>query len=738
MTIDFEKQLNPAQWQAVNSSQGPLLVIAGAGSGKTRTIAYRLAYLVRRGVAPENILLLTFTRKAAQEMLHRAARLIGRELGGVAGGTFHSFACSVLRRYAPALGYPDRFTIMDSPDMRDVLGQVRNDLNLGKGDKAFPKKATILGLISKSRNKEVDIARLLEDESPHLLPYAGDVQLIAEAYAAFKPRHGLMDYDDLLFNLERLLREREDLAEFLRMRHGHVMVDEFQDTNRVQARLVQLLAGDGRGMMVVGDDAQSIYAFRGAEVRNILAFPKTYPDTTIVRLEENYRSAQPILDLTNALLKNATTRFEKNLFSRRAEGPKPQLIHTISDQTQAKAVVDKILELSRECRLRDIAVLFRAGYQSYPVEMLLNRIGLRFRKFGGLKFTEAAHIKDVLAYLRLIANPADLPAWQRAVAHVKGLGPKTCTGFCKALLEGDQKKVAQVEKKFPDVAAAFALINDLRREKPAPEAALERILEFYRPLFQERYPDDYPRRQAGLDQLLQIAAGFDDLDAFLAELTLESPEEGGEVDSEQEDYVVLSTVHSAKGLEWKSVLVIDLVNGRFPSRHALDRADDLEEERRLLYVACTRARDYLGLFVPSSVYNRFQGGSEPAMPSLFVSELPRECYEEWREDYLGTLKQRDATKTQGYTPRSTASDTFQPSASSVLASVPSDEAAAKPSGTTPPPLPAPKAPSTFGYCRHKIFGRGKIVEFLPPNRYRVNFTGFGLKTIMADFLTMED
>jgi DNA helicase II / ATP-dependent DNA helicase PcrA len=713
--MELQKNLNPAQWEAVQASQGPLLVIAGAGSGKTRTIAYRLAYLVQGGVEPENILLLTFTRKAAQEMLSRASTLIDHELGGVAGGTFHAFASSWLRRYAQALGYPDRFTIMDAADMRDVVGQVRTSLAVGKGDKAFPKRATILGMISKSRNKEMDLAALLERETPHLLPYAGDVARIAEAYAEFKLRHGLMDYDDLLFNMERLLVEREDLAEFLRMRYSHVMVDEFQDTNKVQARLVRLLAGDGRGVMVVGDDAQSIYAFRGADVRNILDFPSLFAGTTMVRLEENYRSVQPILELTNAVLRGARTQFEKNLFSRRAGGPKPRLITTVSDQTQAKVVVDTILELSRDRQLRDIAVLFRAGYQSYPVEMLLNKLGLRFRKYGGMKFTEAAHIKDVLAYLRLIVNPADLPAWQRAVAHVKGMGPKTCGRFCEAVLEGDQDAIAKTAKKFPEVSSAFALINALRQEKPAPELALGRILEFYQPQFQERYADDFPRRQAGLEQLRQMAAGFADLDAFLAELTLESPDDGQ--DQEEEDHVVLSTVHSSKGLEWSAVLVIDLVNGRFPSRHALDREDDLEEERRLLYVACTRARDHLSLFVPSSVYNRFQGGSEPAMPSLFLSELPEQCYEQWRENYLGQVKKRKA--------KSTASASRAPAAPQF----------------DPPPTPASAGSQgrakTFGHCRHKIFGRGKIVEFQPPNRYRVNFPGFGLKIIQADYLTME-
>lgn len=709
MPIDFANYLNPAQWEAVRSTQGPLLVIAGAGSGKTRTIAYRLAYLVQQGVAPGNILLLTFTRKAAQEMLGRAASLIGRELGGVAGGTFHSFACSVLRRYAPAVGYPEGFTIMDSPDMRETLGQVRAGLGLGKKDKAFPKRTTILGLISKARNKEIDLRGLLEQETPHLIPYAEDVGRIREAYAAFKLRHKLMDYDDLLFNMERLLLERADLAEFLRMRHAHVMVDEFQDTNKVQARLVRHLAGDGQGVMIVGDDAQSIYAFRGAEVRNILSFPTLFPNTTIVRLEENYRSIQPILDLTNAVLKGATARFEKNLFSRRSEGPKPQLIHTVSDQTQARMVVDKVLEIAQTHRLRDIAVLFRAGFQSYPVEMLLNKVGIPFRKYGGLKFSEAAHIKDVLAYLRLILNPADLPAWFRAVSHVKGLGPKTCTQFCQAVLEGNQQGVARIAKKFPDLDQSFALIGALRAEKPEPTAALERILEFYKPLFQERYPDDYPSRQAGLEQLQQIAAGFGDLDAFLAELTLESPDEG---DGEAEDHLVLSTVHSAKGLEWSAVLVIDLVNGRFPSRHALERDEDLEEERRLLYVACTRARDYLALFVPSSVYNRFQGGNEPAVPSLFISELPAACYEEWRENYLGQLHLRRPSA-QRHPPSS-----FE--------------------ATLPEAVPDRPRPSPLGYCRHKIFGRGKIVEFLQPDRYRINFTGFGLKTIQANFVTLED
>jgi DNA helicase II / ATP-dependent DNA helicase PcrA len=713
MTIDFASHLNPAQWEAVRAAQGPLLVIAGAGSGKTRTIAFRLAYLVHQGVAPENILLMTFTRKAAQEMLSRAAHLIGRELGGVAGGTFHSFSCSVLRRYAAALGYRDGFTIMDSPDMREIIGQVRSELGLGKKDRAFPKRNTILGLISKSRNKEIELSALLEQETPHLIPYADDVLRIGEAYAAFKVRHGLMDYDDLLFNMERLLLDRADLAEFLRIRHPHVMVDEYQDTNKVQARLVRHLAGDGRGVMVVGDDAQSIYAFRGAEVRNILSFPTLFPETAIVRLEENYRSSQPILDLTNAVLKGATSRFEKNLFSRRSEGPRPQLIHTVSDQTQAHMVVEKALELSQTHRLRDIAVLFRAGFQSYPVEMLLNRIGIRFRKYGGLKFTEAAHIKDVLAYLRLILNPADLPAWYRAVSHVKGLGPKTCSRLCEAILEGDQGFVSRSAKKFPDVDQAFALINALRAEKPAPTAVLERILEFYTPIFQERYPDDYPRRQAGLEQLQQIAAGFDDLDAFLTELTLESPDQ--EADDDIEDHLVLSTVHSAKGLEWSAVLVIDLVNGRFPSRHALERDENMEEERRLLYVACTRARDYLALFVPSSVYNRFQGGSEPAVPSLFISELPTTCYEEWRENYLGQLHLRNPTAQR----EAIGFDQEMP-----------------PRNAPPVDRKAPR-PGTLGYCRHKVFGRGKIVEFLSPGRYRINFPGFGLKIIQVDFVTLE-
>lgn len=714
MTVDFAGHLNPAQWQAVSATQGPLLVIAGAGSGKTRTIAFRLAYLVHQGVAPENILLMTFTRKAAQEMLSRAARLIGRELSGVAGGTFHSFACSVLRRYARALGYPEGFTVMDAPDMREVLGQVRTELGLGKKDKAFPKRTTVLGMISKSRNKEMDLPALLEQETPHLIPYAEDVLRLSEAYGVFKSRHGLMDYDDLLFNMERLLLERPDLAEFLRLRHPHVMVDEFQDTNKVQARLVRLLAGDGRGVMVVGDDAQSIYAFRGAEVRNILAFPELFPGTALVRLEENYRSTQPILDLTNAVLRGARTGFEKNLFTRRTEGPKPQLIHTVSDQTQARVVVDKVLELSQTRRLRDIAVLFRAGFQSYPVELLLNKIGVRFRKYGGLKFTEAAHIKDVLAYLRLILNPADLPAWFRALSHVKGLGPKTCSRFCQAVLEGDQDGVAQAAGKFPDVNKAFALINALRAEKPAPGEALERILEFYAPIFQERYPDDHPSRQAGLEQLRQMAAAFGDLDAFLTELTLESPDQDHA--QEGEDHLVLSTVHSAKGLEWSAVLVIDLVNGRFPSRHALERDEDLEEERRLLYVACTRARDYLALFVPSSVYNRFQGGGEPAQPSLFISELPAHCYEEWRENYLGQLRERRPAK---------GSDATSPAQET------------RP-GLAPKPLPDRPRPNTFGYCRHKVFGRGKIVEYLSPGRYRINFPGFGLKIIQADFVTLED
>jgi len=723
--MDLKKDLNPAQWEAVSHTEGPMLVIAGAGSGKTRTIVYRLAHLVQNGVEPHNILLLTFTRKAAQEMQDRAGLLLGGGLAGVTGGTFHSFAFAMLRRFAGALSESGKVSIMDQGDAENALRDIRGDLGLGKGDRSFPKKSTVMGLISKSRNKEQTIATVLQNEAYHLLRYEDEIEQLTRAYAGFKKRHSLYDYDDLLFGLEALLRDHEPAREWARSRFRYVMVDEFQDTNLVQARIVKLMGGEGGNVMAVGDDAQSIYAFRGANVHNILSFGEMFPGAKLVRLEQNYRSTQPILDLSNSLLEQAELKIRKHLFTERVDDHKPQLVRTISDRSQAQAVVSKVLEFGRKYPLHEVAVLFRAGYQSYALEVALNKLGIAFQKYGGIRFTEAAHIRDALSFLRLVQNPTDLPAWQRVLDHIKGVGPKGSAKLLAAVMLGDEKKVAQTVKKNAQLGEVLTFLDGLRASEPRPSLLLAKVLEFYQPILEQKFADDYPRRQSGLEQLQRIAAGYENLDGFLGDISLENPEpEDGKDD--REDTLTLSTVHSAKGLEWSAVAIIDLVQDRFPSRHALQRAEDLEEERRLLYVACTRAKDRLALFVPAVIYNQYNGTSEPALESPFLSELPPSTFETWRENYSGGLSRVDDGPVRSPEPPSFPG----PSGAAVR---PAQDSPVLPSATAPTAVD----PTRLGYCRHKIFGRGKVVAAVGEGKYRVNFPGFGLKVILADYLTME-
>lgn len=745
MGIDLEGNLNPAQLEAARHDEGPLLVIAGAGSGKTRTIVYRLAHLVENGVPPESILLLTFTRKAAQEMLLRAETILGYPLSGTNGGTFHSFAYGVLRRFGSRIGLPSGFTLLDRADSEALIRDIRVDLGLGKGDKSFPKRATLTDIITKSRNKEREVREVVEDEFHHLAPYVEDMERIAAEYDRRKREHGLADYDDLLFRLEELLAAHSDVRDQLRARYRYLMVDEYQDTNRVQARLVRLLAGAEGNLMAVGDDAQSIYAFRGANVQNILDFPHIFSGAKLIRLERNYRSLQPVLTLANWLLAAAATKFDKRLYSDRTEGPLPRVIRPLSDQSQAGLVVQTVMTLARRMPLNDIAVLFRAGYQSYPVEIALGRIGIDYQKYGGARFSDAAHIKDVLAYLRLIINPQDRLAWQRILNPIPGVGAKTSNRIVRAVLSGDAEEVQKFKKRFKELSSILELLDEMRSRKQPPAQALQEALAFYAPILTKRFPDDYPRRQAGLDQLAQIALSYDSLPAFLADLTLD-PEDDSE--THQEQALVLSTVHSAKGLEWRAVLIIDLVEDRFPSRRALARAEDLEEERRLLYVACTRAKEELYLFAPASITNRVTGLSEPAIPSPFLRELSPDCYVSFNESYSGGLQQRSPSSGrigQAPVPPSTALTSLFPGGAS--------DRTATTGGDLPDAAPAqaggaltgladggeqPKGANgvRLGLCRHKIFGLGKIITCIPPNKYRVNFSGFGLKVILADYLEL--
>ena len=735
--------LNPAQLEAVTAPDGPVLVIAGAGSGKTRTIVHRLAWLAEQGVPASDMLLLTFTRKASREMLLRATDLLGYSIGGVHGGTFHSFAFSVLRQYRPAWA-EGPVTVMDSADSASAIQQCKERLKVGKGDRSFPKTQTIIGLLSKARNKEISIGDVLQRDAQHLLPHADALESIGEAYRGYRRQHGLLDYDDLLFELEDLLKGdpeagREGLAERFRERYRYIMVDEYQDTNRVQARLVRLLAGEAGNVMAVGDDAQSIYAFRGADVRNILDFPKLFPGTRVIRLEENYRSTQPVLDVANAVLAPASEGFRKNLFTTKENTPKTprvRLVRPMSDLTQANVVAARVEELLDRYQAKEIAVLFRAGYQSYHLEVALSKRGIKFRKYGGLRYAEAVHVKDVVAFVRLAINPLDMPSFERVAGLSKGVGTKTAEKIYHVAAQGDFDALRKACTKYPDLWSDMLLLDKLREHNLTPAALIEMVIEHYTPRLQAIFPDDWPRRQQGLSELAHIASAYTDLEQFVADLSLETPEDDAD-EFDEAGRVVLSTIHSSKGLEWDAVILLDLVEDRFPSRHALVRPEDFEEERRLMYVACTRAREDLELFVPATLYSRQNGGNEPATPSPFVRELPFSALEEWQEGYTGRISKRST---------SFAGD---PAFSRPSLDIPRELAnpnAGRVKGVFPPPVipeakgdrAASKGGAGCGYCRHKVFGRGKIVEELPPDKCRVNFPGFGLKVILSAFLTLEE
>lgn len=770
--IDYQNQLNPAQYEAATTLEGPVLVIAGAGSGKTRTIVYRLARLVETGVPASTILLLTFTRKAAQEMLNRARMLMGQRgmddlagggLAAVQGGTFHAYAYSVLRLFPPA-GYGRNLTVMDSQDILAALQHCREDLKAGRGDRSFPKNQTINSLLSKSRNKEQSLEEILRRDASHLLPHAGTILLMGEAYARYKREKNLLDYDDLLFALEEVLMTRPEALAWCRGRHRYIMVDEYQDTNPVQARIAALVAGlepevvragaaapaepFAGNIMVVGDDAQSIYAFRGADVRNILRFADLFSGTKLIRLEENYRSTQPVLDLSNAVLERASEGYSKYLFTRREGSLLPNIVRPLSDRTEATLVAGRVIELMRSYAPGEIAVLFRSGFHSYGVEVALNKLGVPFKKYGGIRYTEAAHVKDVMSFARLVLNPLDFTAFARMSEMAKGVGAKTCAKIYALLTAADAKGVEKVVARFPDLAADLAFIDRLRQTPLAPAALLSEVLEHYTPRMEALYPDDYPRRAQGLEQLVQIASAYTDLDMLVADLSLEDPTQA----DDRGESVSLSTIHSAKGLEWSAVLILDLVEERFPSRHSLVRPEDYEEERRLLYVACTRAKEALELFVPSSLYDRGSGGSIPAVPSPFVRELAPSLYREWQEGYTGGLveKQRDALREPCARPlRRSVSAMPDGEYGTTRTVIERDGQEGLPHAprALPPAEDAPGAigsgqapalpPSACGYCRHRIFGRGKIVQHLPPDKYRVNFPGIGLKVIMAAYLSME-
>ncbi len=577
-------------------------MIAGDGSGKTRVLVYRVAYLVEKGIHPDEILLLTFTRRAAEEMLRRASGLLDDRCLKVSGGTFHSFANMILRRYAQFLGIANAFTILDQTDAEDTISLIRTNLGYHKMEKRFPRKGAILEVISKGVNKVCDIDEVLAAEYPQFMEWSQEIKKIRAEYSRYKHQKSLLDYDDLLVYLKNLLSTREDVRAHLSRTYKYIMVDEYQDTNKLQSYIACLLAGGHKNIMVVGDDAQSIYSFRGANFRNIIDFPRIFEGARIIRLQENYRSIQPILDLTNAIIAQAREKFDKELFTSKHGSTRPVFIDAADEHAQSRFVADKILELREEgVELGDMAVLFRSGWHSNDLEVELSRRNIPFIKYGGLKFVEAAHIKDMMAYARIAYNVSDEVNWHRALLLIPGVGPKTAQVIVQEAVrtQGVRANTPLVHKR-EGVRALFELLQQIEGTISPPADTLQHFLKYYEPLMKEKY-DDYHKRINDLDSLLHIAARYDSMERFLADMALEPPErsivEAGTRDRD-DSRLTLSTIHSAKGLEWHTVFILYVAEGHLPSYLSLEDEEGIEEERRLLYVAATRAKENLFLLKP--------------------------------------------------------------------------------------------------------------------------------------------
>jgi DNA helicase II / ATP-dependent DNA helicase PcrA len=664
--VDYAAELNQQQLAAVTAAPGPLLVIAGAGSGKTRTLIYRVAYLLENGIDPRNILLLTFTNKAAREMLSRVANLLPVDASGLWGGTFHSIGNRILRRHGSALGYSSAFTIMDREDQKDLIDAVVISAGIDPKEIRFPKGDVLAEIFSFVVNTEKPVEELLADKFPYFLPLLEKIQDVRERYEKKKKATNSMDFDDLLQKTLSMFQQHERIAEMYRRQFQFILVDEYQDTNKIQADLVDLLAHDHRNVMVVGDDAQSIYSWRGANFQNILEFPKRYPEAQVFKIEMNYRSVPEILDVANAAIAANVHQFRKRLSAtRESEALKPALVALNDGAEQAQFVAQRILELRDEnVDLNDIAVLYRAHYHAVELQLELSRRGIPYQITSGIRFFEQAHIKDVTAFIRFVANPRDEVGFKRMAKLLPGIGNRTAENLWQKWAadivaagadRGSEKESAAAVAAGVDRAAysfgeRLLAMNVAVKSKKAWEQ-LAHTLDEIAPGGEPNMPsemitsvveaiyDDYAKanftnyelRREDLNQLAIFARQFKDVHEFLSQLALISnvDAEAASVQAGDKEAVNLSSVHQAKGLEFHTVFVIWLTDGMFPSNRSLDTRDALEEERRLFYVAITRARDELYLTYPQM---RLSGGYGDVFqrPSRFLQEIPNELLEDWQ------------------------------------------------------------------------------------------------------------
>lgn len=629
-------ELNDEQRQAVQHGDEPLLILAGAGTGKTMTLVHRVAALIERGIEPTRILLLTFSRRAAAEMLHRVSLLLARlhdakdgdpsllATDKVWGGTFHATGVRLLRTHAGVIGLNPAFTIHDRTDSEDLMEVLRDEMELPKSSAAFPKKETLMAIYSHCVNSQMPLDKVVENHYPEQERCLEKMTELFQRYTQRKQKSDVLDFDDLLLFWLGLMSD-PDAGRRVRERFDAVLVDEYQDTNRLQSEILLRLRPEGRGMTAVGDDAQSIYSFRAATVRNILDFPEHFPGTVIVKLERNYRSTQPILDATNAVIAQSREKYAKTLWTDRKDGEKPMLVACENDAGQADFVAGTI-NAHREAGmpLRQQAVLFRASHHSIMLEAELARLQIPFVKYGGLRFVEAAHVKDVLAFLRLAENYRDITAGTRVLRLLPGIGARKAIQTMDMLLESsgdlrvwrDFKPPSAARKIWPKLVR---LMNSLAGAEDGSVAKqIESVTNFYRPILEDMY-DNSDARLRDLEQLQQIAERFPDRGRMIADLTLDPPTSTSDVGrgpKPDEDHLVLSTVHSAKGLEWDAVFVISALDDSFPFIRAHGNLDQIEEERRLFYVALTRSRQSLYVTYPEVVYapNRWASHGDPYAP----------------------------------------------------------------------------------------------------------------------------
>jgi len=641
--LDYEKELNKEQLEAVFAPDGPILVIAGAGSGKTRVVTYRVARLLERGVSPNSILLLTFTNKAAREMLHRVEHLLKIDTRYIWGGTFHHIGNLILRHHSKLVDFKGNFTILDNEDAKDLIEVVTKEAKLDSKERRFPKGQVLREVFSYAVNTMDTVEETVRERFPYLLDIVDEIEFLQKRYVDKKRSVNAMDFDDLLALWHRVLAENEELRRHYASVFSHILVDEYQDTNRIQAEIVDFMGRINRNVVVVGDDAQSIYSFRGADFQNILEFPTRYPEARVFRLETNYRSTPEVLRLANCSIARNTKQFEKNLRAVRGSGLVPVLAPLRDVLQQAEFVAQRILELRDEgVPLREIAVLYRAHYHSMELQMELTRRDIPFEVRSGLRFFEQAHIKDVCAFLRVMVNPTDEISWKRIFKMFPKIGKKTADYLYDYLKMAEDPVDLLITRKIGDQFRAlqkdtldiwsrlFAQLKDLA-ELEAPSEMISSVLKNgYRDYLKLTYAN-YDSRMEDLGQLTNFSTRYQSLVTFLSDLSLMSGVSGEEIVAaagREDEKVILSTIHQAKGLEWKAVFMIWCAEGRFPNPKAVEEGAT-EEERRLFYVASTRAMDELYLCYPLLTFER-QIGHVILKPSRFISELESTTYDEWQ------------------------------------------------------------------------------------------------------------